>query len=96
MPLNEAVIELPVDTLYLKFSRPKLQYNQFIAKRSLDTYKKQVLKYSDTQFQNSENGDNIVLTNYAQFSSSEINNDNVECIRLMNEGDPNIGLVNHN
>jgi hypothetical protein len=48
---------------------------------------------SEAEFQNSENTDNIVLTNYEQFSSKEINNDNVDCIRLLNEGDPSIGLV---
>jgi hypothetical protein len=52
-----------------------------------------VLKLSDAEFQNSENTDNIVLTNYAQFSSTEINNENIDCIRLLNEGDPSIGLV---
>lgn len=52
-----------------------------------------MLKLSDAEFQNSENTDNIVLTNYAQFSSTEINNENIDCIRLLNEGDPSIGLV---
>jgi hypothetical protein len=40
MPVGETVFEVPAGTRFLKFSRPRLQYNQFMIKRSLDLFKK--------------------------------------------------------
>ena len=47
---NEAaVIQVPAQTTFLRFARPKLQYNRYIVTKSLDTYKRKVLRMSDEQ-----------------------------------------------
>lgn len=88
---HEAIIQIPTGTQYLKFSRPKLQFNQFMVKRALDSHKKQLIRIS-----NSENQfDSIpVLTNYEpEFPVEIMQNVNDETILLLNEGNPNIGMV---
>lgn len=91
LSLNEAVIEIPSNTQFLKFSRPKLQYNQFIVKRALDAHKKQLLRISNSDFQLSNL---TVLTNYLpEFPTDILTSTNEEAITLLNEGNANIGMV---
>ncbi len=51
------------------------------------------MKMSDVDFQQSESTNNMVLTNYSEFSSGDFNSENLDCIRMLNEGNPSIGFV---
>ena len=87
MPVGETVFEVPAGTRFLKFSRPRLQYNQFMIKRSLDQFKK-----SDSKFQQSST--TIVLTNYkAQYPQDIVQYQSRESLNILNEGNPEIGMV---
>lgn len=89
--MNEATIEIPPNTQYLKFSRPKLQYNQFIVKRALDSHKKQLLRISNPDFQFSNTS---VLTNYLpEYPTDLMQNSNDEAVTLLNEGNAELGMV---
>jgi hypothetical protein len=89
---NELVLPLPSNAKYFRLLRPKLQYNQMIVKKALDGYKKQVGQIvPNTDLYVSEN--TLVLTNYTPEFVLRDQNQNEECIRLLNEGDPEIGMV---
>lgn len=87
MSVNETVLDIPNGTRFLKFSRPRLQYNQFMIKRSLDQYKK-----NDTKFQTNTNS--VVLTNYkAQYPDDVGQYQDRESLNILSEGNPDIGMV---
>lgn len=92
MSANEAVIQVPAQTRFLKFTRPKLQFNQTVVKRALDSYKKQIAQIvPNTDLHVSENV--LVLTNYSPDYVPLDLKINEECNRLLNEGDPEIAMV---
>lgn len=85
--MAEAIIKLPNNTNYLKFSRPKLKINQNLVKRALDSYKK-----PDTAYQVGENS--IVLTNYkTKYPTIQKDELNRETVSLLSQGNPEIGMV---
>lgn len=89
--MNEDVFEIPANTRYLKFTRPKLQFTQNLVKRGLELYKKQVARISDPSLQMSEAN---ILTNYLNEFPAEIESKlREESIRGLNEGNPSIGMV---
>ena len=88
---HEAVIDIPPNTLYLKFSRPKLQYNQFMVKRAFDNHKNQLVRISNSDYQFTSLS---VLTNYVpDFPADAAQGTNEEAIVLLNEGNASIGMV---
>lgn len=89
---HESVIEIPPHTQYLRFSRPKLQYNQFMVKRALENHKKQLVRISNSEYQFTSLS---VLTNYMpDFPADALQVSNEETVQLLNEGNANIGMVN--
>jgi hypothetical protein len=89
---NEVVLPLPNNAKFLRVLRPKLQYNQLIVKKALEGYKKQVAQIvPNTDLFIGEN--TLVLTNYTPEFVLRDQNQNEECIRLLNEGDPDVGMV---
>lgn len=92
LSLSEAVIKVPVNTQFLKFSRPKLQYNQFMVKRAVDAYKKQILKIPDADIQAGESVN--MLTNYmVNYPANYYNNaETSEVIKMLNEGNEALGM----
>lgn len=89
--MNEDVLEVPVGTRYLKFTRPRLQFNQNLVRRGLEVYKKQVARISSVDLHMSAGN---ILTNYANEFPAEIESKlRDESIRGLNEGNPNIGMV---
>jgi hypothetical protein len=91
MSINEMIVSVPTNTIYLKFTRPKLQYNQVIVKRSLDMFKKQHL-FNDENEPNEQGELNApVLTNYLTYYS-DILNENPDSIKILSEGNPEIGM----
>jgi hypothetical protein len=89
LSLDETIIKLPANTAYLKFSRPKLNFNQNLVKRSIDNFKKQ-----ENEFQINENS--IVLTNYkTKYPELEKDDLNRESVNLLDQGNPDIGMVNY-
>ncbi len=92
MSINEMIVSIPANTIYLKFSRPKLQYNQMIVKRSLDMFKKQYNMFNEEiELNEQDKIDTSVLTNYPTYYS-DILNENPESIKILSEGNPEIGM----
>ena len=85
--MNETIIKLPPNTGFLKLTRPKLNINQNLVKRSLDFYTK-----ADSEYQVGEK--TIVLTNYmTHYPELEKDDLNRETVNLLSKGNPSIGMV---
>jgi hypothetical protein len=92
LSLAEVVVDVPEGTKMLRFSRPKLQYNQFMIKRSLDSFKKNEAKY-----QVGASGQTVVLTNYKTYFQQNMSRlQNRESLNILVEGNADIGMVNMN
>ena len=92
---NEAIIQIPPNTIFLKFSRPKLHYNQYLVKRALDAFKKFELKLPENDIQHGQQAS--VMTNYKADYTQDPNPSNLSksaySIKLLKEGDADIGFV---
>jgi len=88
--LNETIVSIPAETIFLKFSRPKLQYNQVIVKRSLDMFKTQYMVNHEIDSNDQDQLNATVLTNYLVGYSDT--NENIESIKILSEGNPEIGM----
>ncbi len=89
MTASETFIKLPAHTLYLKAVRPKLRYKQDVVKNSIEQYKKVEYESMNVGLQHDVNS--AVLTNY-QVHYSDFD-ENSQAIQILNEGDPQAGLV---
>lgn len=91
LAMNEDVFEVPAQTRYLKFTRPKLQFNQNLVRRGLEVYKRQAARIADVSMHMS---DANILTNYMNEFPTEVEPKlREESIRGLNEGNPSIGMV---
>jgi hypothetical protein len=93
--MNEAVIQVPPNTCYLKFSRPRLHYNQFLVRRALEGFRRLENKLPDNDMQVGKH--TSVLTNYKNIYSQDPNpineTKNADSIRLLKLGNSEIGFV---
>ena len=94
LALNDAIIQVPPNTCVLKFSRPKLFYNQFLVRRALDGFKR-MITLPDNDVQVGKN--TSVLTNYKCEYSADPNasneTKNADAIRMLKLGNGEIGFV---
>ncbi len=91
LSLGEVVVNVSEGTKMLRFSRPKLQYNQFMIKRSLDAFKR-----NESKFQVGTSSQTAVLTNYATHFQQDMSRfQNRESLNILVEGNSDIGMVNY-
>lgn len=92
LTVNESVFELPQNISFIKFVRPKLQYNPQVVKQSIDNYKKNEYKNAGMDFQTGNFG--VAMTNYpASYPFSE--NDDNFVMKVLREGNSDVGFVSH-
>jgi hypothetical protein len=83
---------LPKNTSFIKFVRPKLQYNPQVVKQSIENFKKNEYKNAGMDFQMGNFG--ATMTNYpASYPLSE--NDDNFAMKMLREGNSEFGFVSH-